>query len=564
MVFEGDTFNYVHNSDLKSCFSIKIGSLEGVRPKPTYKELLKEPVLYYSGRNQDCSDLFVECQIFADGRHITLPIVTSYKPFTTRWNWNEWLEFPIRFCDLPRDAILLITIYDYESPRKRVVVGGTSISLFGKDGVFPRGLHDLRVWMGMKADPFQTPGKGPNAKGGNDQMYRLNKLVKKHESGQIPRIDWLDRLVFREIEVINDKEKRSSNFMYLMIEFPRVENKGVFYHIIWWENTIEPDNYYINKFHKDMALYDPEIGLENLHESKHHHLARSLQSGVMDRDLKPNSTNRDILLNITQYPPTRQLTSDEQDLIWKYRFFLSNQKKGLPKFLKCVNWNLEKEAQQAMSLLYEWSPPDAHDALELLGPEFTNPEIRKYAVDRLDSASDDELLLYLLQLVQALRYEAYENKSWNLLDVSHYSIGSDSSIGTDNFLIEPLPPVSSVPSANILKSGCDDSIKQDTTEWSSKGENENLQSTLSLEGAEQKDLFLEGNPFENSCQDLASFLINRACKNSILANYLYWYLLIECEDKSTDEGLKQESKVKYLILLANIFNLSAITLLLHQ
>lgn len=38
---------------------------------------------------------------------------------------------------------------------------------------------------------------------------------------------------------------------------------------------------------------------------------------------------------------------------------------------------------------------------------------------------------------------------------------------------------------------------------------------------------------EEEVQDLASFLIYRACKNSTLANYFYWYLLIECEDQET-------------------------------
>ena len=34
---------------------------------------------------------------------------------------------------------------------------------------------------------------------------------------------------------------------------------------------------------------------ENLVESKHHKLARSLRSGPADRDLKPNATVRDLL-----------------------------------------------------------------------------------------------------------------------------------------------------------------------------------------------------------------------------------------------------------------------------
>lgn len=45
------------------------------------------------------------------------------------------------------------------------------------------------------------------------------------------------------------------------------------------------------------------------------------------------------------------------------------------------------------------------DALELLGPGFTNRGVRAFAVQRLERADDDELLLYLLQLVQALKFE---------------------------------------------------------------------------------------------------------------------------------------------------------------
>lgn len=66
---------------------------------------------------------------------------------------------------------------------------------------------------------------------------------------------------------------------------------------------------------------------ENLVESKHHKLARSIRSGVSDRDLKPNAHMRDTLNTIVGYPPTTQLSVEEQDLVWKFRFYLSNQKK---------------------------------------------------------------------------------------------------------------------------------------------------------------------------------------------------------------------------------------------
>jgi phosphatidylinositol 3-kinase len=46
----------------------------------------------------------------------------------------------------------------------------------------------------------------------------------------------------------------------------------------------------------------------------------------------------------------------------------------------------------------------------------------------------------------------------------------------------------------------------------------------------------------SSAPDLATFLIQRACRNSTLANYLYWYLSIECEEQETIR--KQDERVR--------------------
>ena len=75
-----------------------------------------------------------------------------------------------------------------------------------------------------------------------------------------------------------------------------------------------------------------------------------------------------------------------------------------------------------------------------LSPTFTNDEVRRYAVSVLSDAGDDELMGYLQQLVQALRYE-----------------------------------------------------RQDDSQ-------------------------------------LARFLVDRAVTNSVLANFLHWYLVVEWED----------------------------------
>ncbi len=78
--------------------------------------------------------------------------------------------------------------------------------------------------------------------------------------------------------------------------------------------------------------------------------------------------------------------------------------------MKCVVWTDATEVRQAVDLLPLWVDIDVDDALELLGKEFQNRSVRSYAVNQLKKADDDDLLLYLLQLVQALKFEHYNDK----------------------------------------------------------------------------------------------------------------------------------------------------------
>ena len=82
-----------------------------------------------------------------------VPIFTSYKHFSRRWEWNQWLRLPVKYSDLPRHATLNLEIYDCEGPGKRHCVGASTLPLFGaKTGEFKQGQIDLRVWSGMRAD----------------------------------------------------------------------------------------------------------------------------------------------------------------------------------------------------------------------------------------------------------------------------------------------------------------------------------------------------------------------------------------------------------------------------
>ncbi|XP_041074613.1 phosphatidylinositol 3-kinase catalytic subunit type 3 isoform X1 [Polyodon spathula] len=372
--------------------------------------------------------------------------------------------------------------------------------------MFRQGMHDLKVWPAVEGDgsePTQTPGRTSSSLS-EDQMGRLAKLTKAHRQGHMVKVDWLDRLTFREIEMINESEKRSSNFMYLMVEFPRVKSADKEFGIVYYEKDGDESSPMLTS--SDIVkVPDPQMSMENLVESKHHKLARSLRSGPSDHDLKPNAATRDQLNIIVSYPPTKQLTSEEQDLVWKFRYYLTTQEKALTKFLKCVNWALPQEAKQALELLGKWKPMDVEDSLELLSSQFSNPTVRRYAVARLEQADDEDLLMYLLQLVQALKYENFNDiknglEPWSKRDSQggmSESVASNLA-DTESSQILTIPPPSAPPSGPTPKGK--DSADSDSLE-----------------------------------QDLCTFLISRACKNSMLANYLYWYVIVECEDQDTQQ-----------------------------
>lgn len=153
------------------------------------------------------------------------------------------------------------------------------------------------------------------------------------------------------------------------------------------------------------------------------------------------------------YPPTQPLASEEQDLIWKFRFYLTREKRALTKLIKSVTWRDPSEVKQAVEvLLPQWTDIDTDDALELLGPGTPDSRVRAFAVKQLHRADDDvsicdsifkeemaqsrsqELLLYLLQLLQALKFEGSVDGQ-RTVRLSSATISTEDS-GLADFLID--------------------------------------------------------------------------------------------------------------------------------
>ena len=161
-----------------------------------------------------------------------------------------------------------------------------------------------------------------------------------------------------------------------------------------------------------IPFLDYENENDNPVEDKYRTLAHDLLRGLVDPALKPDREQRNRLAHIID-SPSHHPTREEKDLLWRFRFSLVDNRRALTKFLLAVDWTVESEVVQAAELLEQWrkrSPIVVTDALKLLGKHvaFQTNLVRDYAIDTLAAAPDSELRLYLLQLVQALKYENVE------------------------------------------------------------------------------------------------------------------------------------------------------------
>ena len=169
------------------------------------------------------------------------------------------------------------------------------------------GHQKLKLWLGKEADGLSdtsTPGTFTST----TEMDRLEKLVKQHEQGDLPRLDWLDNLAFRKIEQLNTAIKSNgqvSEEVFLYIDFPRFDFPVVFseieYPIPMASLHLSTPNIMSKGAIEDgvggpvCVVWDPEGIRDNPVESKHRRLVRSHRNGPLDRDLKPNAKIRDEL-----------------------------------------------------------------------------------------------------------------------------------------------------------------------------------------------------------------------------------------------------------------------------
>ncbi len=114
-----------------------------------------------------------------------------------------------------------------------------------------------------------------------------------------------------------------------------------------------------------------------------------------------------------------------------------------------------------------------------------------------------ELVLYLLQLVQALRYENFKKPNKNTTTTQNSKLTNNNNNNTETYKINAI----------------NDNFNR--TNYNNNDVNSIQQNMFAV--------------------NLKTFLINRAKTNEIVAYCLFWYVKVEMGDKSSEQELKTNS-----------------------
>ena len=98
-----------------------------------------------------------------------------------------------------------------------------------------------------------------------------------------------------------------------------------------------------------------------------------------------------------------------RDFLWRHRYHCTSESRVLSKFLKIINWGDSSQTREARQVMSRWSIVRPEMCLELLGSSFSDPIVRAYAILHLSKLKDIDLAGYMLQLVQCLKLEPYDD-----------------------------------------------------------------------------------------------------------------------------------------------------------
>ncbi|KAF7638027.1 hypothetical protein Mgra_00002480 [Meloidogyne graminicola] len=157
----------------------------------------------------------------------------------------------------------------------------------------------------------------------------------------------------------------------------------------------------------DVSDTEEEIDEEN--ECYKDYGINKLRKMILSQNMSISKNNEiEHILRLTRSLDSTLLSLTDQRFLWNNRRIIcQNFPQKLPVLADCaLIWQTRETTSEFYRLLAKWPPLYVDTAIELLDGRYVDRRVRTLAVKNLDEAlDDDQLQLYLLILVQAIRFE---------------------------------------------------------------------------------------------------------------------------------------------------------------
>jgi len=295
-------------------------------------------------------EYWLELALYFGGRRIS-QLFKSKRTFTGEW--NQWLRSAIPLSSLPRETRMYATVYAERS--KKVVIGWFGYQLFDYLGNYKTTPVVQPLWMNEEANPLGTCMPNNNL---SDCVLLTFEMPPSRLPISFPPIKKFRRIRHRRAQRLSFANGNGNKRMKVM---RRVRA----------------------------------------------HVKRTSENG-RSKPLTPYAEVEAVLIEILEKDNLLPLSLSELKLLWKYKaWILQEHEEQLSKVLMAADYSQPKSVEEVHKLLEQWPLISPERALELLDSFFSDHYVRAYGVSCLVNLTDAQLIQYLPQLVQVLKYESY-------------------------------------------------------------------------------------------------------------------------------------------------------------
>uniref|UniRef100_A0A3P9K527 Phosphatidylinositol 4,5-bisphosphate 3-kinase catalytic subunit gamma isoform n=1 Tax=Oryzias latipes TaxID=8090 RepID=A0A3P9K527_ORYLA len=312
--------------------------------------------------------VFIEASIF-HGQQLLAQERTTSKTFNEEVLWNCWLEFNIKIKDLPKGARLNLQVICGKPTQTPASKGSSHYdNSAGTGSVEGKTKNRLLFYVNLLLVDHRSL-----LRQGEFILHMWKMPEKSDESSSSINAD--------KLTSATNPDKSSSMAVAILLDkycYPVVLPKS-------------------RDVGKDSGAGEEMEGGERGQREMPNHLKKQFEAIVSTDPLHP-------------------LSPEDKELLWHFRQECMRDPRAYPKLLGSVKWGKQEDVLATHRLLersnaWDTSGLDVGLAMQLLDCHYSDSHVRSMAVRKLETLEDDDVLRYLLQLVQAVKFEPYHDSA---------------------------------------------------------------------------------------------------------------------------------------------------------